>query len=66
MVASLLEALRRLAKGGKTVVVIEHNRNVVVAIADGVCFMNEGQVESFELSNEVLGDPDVRAAYIGL
>ncbi len=66
MVASLLEVIRRLAKEGKTVVVIEHNMNVVVEIADWVCFMNEGQVESFGLPNEVLGDPEVRAAYIGL
>jgi ABC-type branched-subunit amino acid transport system ATPase component len=66
MVASLLEVIRRLAKEGKTVVVIEHNMNVVVEIADWVCFMNNGQVESFGLPNEVLGDPEVRAAYIGL
>ncbi|MCO6432673.1 AAA family ATPase, partial [Nitrosomonas nitrosa] len=66
MVASLLEVIRRLAKDGKTVVVIEHNMNVVVEIADWVYFMNEGQVESFGLPNEVLGDPEVRAAYIGV
>ncbi|MBN1155652.1 ABC transporter ATP-binding protein [candidate division KSB1 bacterium] len=66
MVASLLEFIRRLAKEGKTIVVIEHNMNVVVEIADWVCFMNQGQVESFGLPNEVLGDPEVRAAYIGL
>lgn len=66
MVANLLEVIRRLAKDGKTIVVIEHNMNVVVEIADWVCFMNEGQVESFGLPNEVLGDPEVRAAYIGL
>lgn len=66
MVGTLLDVIRRLAAEGKTVVVIEHNMNVVIEIADWVYFMDEGQVVSFGLPNEVLGDPEVRAAYVGL
>jgi len=66
MVGTLLDVIRKLSKEGKTVVAIEHNMNVVIEIADWVYFMDEGQVVSFGLPNEVLGDPEVRAAYIGL
>jgi ABC-type branched-subunit amino acid transport system ATPase component len=66
MVGTLLDVIRRLAAEGKTVVVIEHNMNVVIEIADWVYFMDEGQVVSFGLPSDVLGDPEVRAAYIGL
>lgn len=66
MVATLLDVIRRLAKEGKTAIVIEHNMNIVFEVADWVYFMDEGQVVSFGLPNEVLGDPEVRAAYIGL
>jgi ABC-type branched-subunit amino acid transport system ATPase component len=66
MVTTLLDVIRQLAKEGKTVVVIEHNMNVVVEVADWIYFMDDGQVVSFGLPNEVLGDPEVRSAYIGL
>ena len=66
MVGTLLAVIRRLAGEGKSVVVIEHNMNVVIEIADWVYFMDEGQVVSFGLPKEVLGDQDIRKAYIGL
>jgi len=64
-IKELLDLIRLLARKGKTIVVIEHNMNVVFEIADWVFFMDQGQVASFGLPNEVLGDPDVRAAYLG-
>jgi ABC-type branched-subunit amino acid transport system ATPase component len=66
MIGPILDVIRKLAREGKTLVVIEHNMNVVIEIANWVYFMDEGQVVSFGLPNEVLGDPEVRAAYIGL
>jgi len=66
MVKVFLDVIRRLTEEGKTVIVIEHNMNVVIEISDWVYFMDEGQVVSFGLPNEVLGDPEVRAAYVGL
>jgi ABC-type branched-subunit amino acid transport system ATPase component len=65
-VKEVLELIRKLARGGKSIVVIEHNMNVVLEIADWVFFMDEGQVASFGMPNEVLSDPEVRAAYMGL
>lgn len=66
MVKHLISVIRRLASDGKTIVVIEHNVNVVTEIADWVVFMDEGQVIGFGPPSEVLSDERVRAAYIGM
>jgi ABC-type branched-subunit amino acid transport system ATPase component len=66
MVRLLLDLIRRLAEEGKTIVVIEHNMNVVMEVADWVFFMDNGQIVAFGLPDEVLGDRAVRAAYLGL
>lgn len=62
----LLVVIRRLASEGKAVAVIEHNMDVVLDVADWVYFMEEGQIAAFGLTSEVLGDPSVRASYLGL
>ncbi|MCX5799936.1 MAG: ABC transporter ATP-binding protein [Candidatus Eisenbacteria bacterium] len=66
MVGSLLDVIRKLTQNGKTVIFIEHNMNVVIDIADWVYFLDEGQVTAFGQPNEVLCDPEVRRAYIGI
>jgi ABC-type branched-subunit amino acid transport system ATPase component len=40
--------------------------NVILKVADWVLFMDASQVVSFGLPGEVLGETEVRAAYIGL
>lgn len=62
----LLGTIEDLADDGKTVVIIEHNMDVVMQIADQVYFMDDGTVESSGLPEDILGDPEVRKAYIGL
>jgi ABC-type branched-subunit amino acid transport system ATPase component len=66
MVPQLLEIIRSLRDQGKAIILIEHNLNVVTEIGDWVFFMDEGQVTYFGLPADVLGNPDVRQAYIGL
>jgi ABC-type branched-subunit amino acid transport system ATPase component len=66
MIGQILKVARTLAEQSKTVVIIEHNMNVVVEVADWVYFMDDGQIVSFGLPKDVLGDPEVRRAYIGL
>jgi len=48
------------------VVFIEHNMNVVLEIADWVYFLDEGRVTSFGRAEDVLGDLEVRRAYLGI
>lgn len=64
-VKELLDLIRQLAASGKTIVVIEHNMNVVFELADWVFFLDQGQVALFGKATDVLGDPDVRATYLG-
>ena len=66
MVSVLLEVIRQLAQSGKTVIFIEHNMNVVVEIADWLFFLDDGQVTDFGAPQDVLGNPEVRKAYIGV
>lgn len=66
LIHRLLEVIRGLAGQGCTVVLIEHNMNVVLDVADWVYFLSEGNVAAFGLPIEVLGDSSVRAAYLGL
>ena len=65
MVKVLIGLIKGLASQGKTVAVIEHNMNVVTELADWVYFLDEGEIVAFGLPDEVLGDKEVRAAYLG-
>lgn len=66
LIDSILETIRQLAQEGKTVVVIEHNMNAVLDIADRAYFMVDGQCLADGSPETVLNKPDVRAAYMGL
>jgi len=66
MIDKLLELIQKLPTQGKTIIIIEHNMNVVIDIADWVYFMNNGQITSFGLPQDVLGDPEVKKTYIGI
>lgn len=64
--AQLQKILRQLAEEGKTMVVIEHNMSTILEICDWVNFIDEGQIVAFGLPSEVLGDPGIRATYLGI
>lgn len=66
LIDPLLDTIENLASEGKIVVVIEHNMDVVLEISDWAYFMDDGKVTSFGLPQDVLGDPEVRRAYMGL
>lgn len=66
MVKEILALLRQLANNGKLVILIEHNMSVVMDIADWVYFMDEGKIIAAGTPTEVLGNPTVRAAYLGM
>jgi len=66
LVQRLLDMIRNIAREGKTVVIIEHNMNVVLEITEWAYFMEDGQVSASGLPQEVLGNKAVRARYLGL
>lgn len=63
-----LGALKRLIRGlaeDHTVVLIEHNMDIVMDISDTITVMQQGKVLMEGPPDSVRGDPRVRAAYLG-
>ena len=60
MTLRLLSLIKTLADDGKTVVMIEHNLDVVQRVGDWVYLMADGCVEVFGKPEEVLRDRTLR------
>ncbi|QET04430.1 ABC transporter ATP-binding protein [Cupriavidus pauculus] len=63
-----LGAMKRLIRGlveDHTVVLIEHNMDIVMDISDTITVMQQGKVLMEGAPADVRGDPRVRAAYLG-
>jgi branched-chain amino acid transport system ATP-binding protein len=58
-------ALVRRISAGRTLVMIEHDMNVVFDLADRVAVLVYGQVIALDTPEAVRAHPDVRAAYLG-
>ena len=64
-VDSLLDRIRSLRNGGVTVVVVEHNMDLVMNVADRVLVMDYGRRLFEGAPAEVQRNPAVIAAYLG-
>lgn len=63
-----LDEMKRLIQGLRdehTVVLIEHNMNIVMDISDTVTVMQQGRVLAEGLPREIRNDQRVRSAYLG-
>ncbi|MGA7227468.1 MAG: ABC transporter ATP-binding protein [Acidimicrobiia bacterium] len=60
---SLIEDVRRV--GDKTVVLVEHNMNVVMNVSDRITVMHQGEVLAEGTPSEIAGDERVQSAYLG-
>jgi branched-chain amino acid transport system ATP-binding protein len=63
-----LEEMKQLIQGLKrehTVVLIEHNMNIVMDISDTITVMQQGRVLAEGLPNDIRNDERVRKAYLG-
>ncbi len=59
----LIEGIR--AEGDKTVVLVEHNMNVVMAVSDRITVMHQGAVLAEGTPTEIADDEAVQEAYLG-
>ncbi len=57
--------LRRLKGHGLTILIIDHDMNLVEQVADYITVLNFGRRIGDGLPQQVLNDPDVVAAYLG-
>ncbi|MFX0545303.1 ABC transporter ATP-binding protein [Roseovarius sp. S1116L3] len=63
-IAAFKDLVRKLA-GGTTILLIEHNMDVVMALADRVSVLSAGALLFEGTPDEVRGDLTVQAAYLG-
>jgi branched-chain amino acid transport system ATP-binding protein len=59
----LIAEIRSL--GSKTIVLVEHNMNVVMSVSDRITVMHQGRVLAEGTPDEIGGDPVVQEAYLG-
>ncbi len=53
------------SEGEKTVVLVEHNMNVVMSLSDRISVMHQGKLLAEGTPQEIAADPEVQKAYLG-
>jgi branched-chain amino acid transport system ATP-binding protein len=65
-VPELMELIREVhAAGDKTIMLVEHNMNVVMSISDYITVMHQGQVLAEGTPSEIAANEVVQSAYLG-
>ncbi len=65
-VPEMMELIKEIqVAGGKTVVLVEHNMNVVMSISDMITVMHQGQVLAEGTPAEIASNEVVQSAYLG-
>ena len=64
-VAGLIELVLELKRQGVTLVMIEHNMQVIMQLADRILALHAGRRIAFETPEQVRNDPAVVDAYLG-
>ncbi len=62
----LFETLNLLKKGGLTLLLVEQNVQMALAISDYAFVLSQGRVELEGTKEELTQNPKVRAAYLGM
>ncbi|HEX2174972.1 MAG TPA: branched-chain amino acid ABC transporter ATP-binding protein/permease [Nocardioidaceae bacterium] len=63
---ALAQLLRRLRAGGMAIVLVEHDVEAVLALADRVAVLDDGRLIALGSPDEIRADPAVIAAYLGV
>ncbi|MEQ9152589.1 MAG: ABC transporter ATP-binding protein [Parvibaculum sp.] len=62
----MVKLMKRLVEDGKSILLIEHNMEIVREVADKVVFLAEGATVASGTAEEVLADRDLARLYFGL
>ncbi|MFC0454194.1 ABC transporter permease subunit [Rhodococcus jostii] len=65
-VERLADLIRRLGRAGCTIVLVEHNFRLVLALADTIVVLAQGRVIAAGLPSEIEHDPRVLSEYLGV
>jgi branched-chain amino acid transport system ATP-binding protein len=65
IVAAVFRTIRELKEAGTTILLVEQNAQVALRIADRAYVMETGTIVKVGPGRELLGDPAIRAAYLG-
>jgi branched-chain amino acid transport system ATP-binding protein len=60
----VVELIRQITKG-KTLIIVEHDMEVVFSLADRITVLNDGKVLAIGASNEIRKNEEVKTAYLG-
>ena len=66
LVREIFDVIRKIQKEGTTVLIVEQNVKQTLAIADRAYVLETGKVVMQGTGTELLNDPHVKAAYLGL
>jgi branched-chain amino acid transport system ATP-binding protein len=64
-VPGLMEVIRRLHRGGRTVLMVEHHMEVVLGLVDRVAVLHHGELLACDTPEEVMANSTVQSAYLG-
>ncbi|TRX73980.1 ABC transporter ATP-binding protein [Pseudomonas mangiferae] len=65
VVKQIFQTLRELAKSGMTIFLVEQNANHALRLSDRAYVMVTGEIRMTGTGQELLGNEDVRSAYLG-
>ena len=65
MVRTIFEIIRTVASTGMTLLLVEQNANIALSMSSRGYVMESGKIILSGPSSELMGDPQVKAAYLG-
>jgi ABC-type branched-subunit amino acid transport system ATPase component len=64
--AKIVPLVRQLVERGKTVLLIEHNMELIAQLSDEVVFLHQGRVLARGVPEQITGDPALTEIYFGV
>ncbi len=66
MIDQMIELIYRLKKQGRSIIIVEHNMQVVMDISDRIIVLNFGMEIASGTPNQIQNNPEVVDAYLGI